>query len=72
MTETRHTPPLFTTGDLIRHRASGERAVVVEALYDSNAAKYRWFSGRYSVSRGFRETVVSVAENEIEKVEETP
>jgi hypothetical protein len=82
MSETKHAPPLFNTGDLVRHRASGERAVVVRRIHLCGVHGHAdhphcdacdpVFSGRYAVARGFREAVVSVAENEIEKVEEAP
>lgn len=58
--------PKFKRGDLVRHRASGEVAVVVGAkmrtIVHPNAPKEVEFTGAYDLDLGFREDVVTVDE----------
>lgn len=75
------TEPRFKRGDLVRHRASGEVAVVVDAnerctrhsyhLGTSDSCEWK-FAGTYDLDLGFWEDVIAVEEYLLEAVDPEP
>lgn len=61
--------PRFQRGDLVRHRASGEVAVVVYANFDHGTFPAK-FTGSYDLDLGFARNVIQAEEYLLEPVED--